>query len=136
MKKLVLATIAGYVALMATNYVVHSIWLMADYAAIPASHRSSEGMMHRFWAMLIGQFFFAALFAYIYQRGIEPKPWPGQGIRYAIMVTFLTVVPYSLSDYVVYIVPYQLVIKWMIAGGIQLGIMGLIVAAIYNNQRT
>jgi hypothetical protein len=28
------------------------------------------------------------------------------------------------------------VIKWMIAGGIQLGIMGLIVAAIYNNQRT
>ena len=56
--------------------------------------------------------------------------------RYAIMVTFLTVVPYSLSDYVVYIVPYQLVIKWMIAGAIQLGIMGLIVAAIYNNQRT
>ena len=38
MKKLALATIAGYVALMATNYVVHSIWLMADYAAIPASH--------------------------------------------------------------------------------------------------
>ena len=59
-----------------------------------------------------------------------------QGIRYAILVTFLTVVPYSLSDYVVYIVPYQLVIKWMIAGGIQLGIMGLIVAAICNNQRS
>jgi hypothetical protein len=136
MKKLVLATVAGYVALMATNYVVHSIWLMSDYAAIPASHRSPEGMMHRFWAMLIGQFFFAALFAYIYQRGIESKPWPGQGIRYAILVTFLTVVPYSLSDYVVYIVPYQLVIKWMVAGAIQLGIMGLIVAAIYNNQRT
>jgi len=78
MKKLVLATIAGYVALMATNYVVHSIWLMADYAAIPASHRSPEGMMHRFWAMLIGQFFFAALFAYIYQRGIEPNHGPAR----------------------------------------------------------
>ena len=136
MKKLVLATVAGYVALMATNYVVHSIWLMSDYAAIPASHRSPEGMMHRFWAMLIGQFFFAALFAYIYQRGAESKPWPAQGIRYAILVTFLTVVPYSLSDYVVYLVPYQLVIKWMIAGAIQLGIMGLIVAAIYHNERS
>jgi hypothetical protein len=35
---------------------------------------------------------------------------------------------------VVYIVPYQLAIKWMIAGAIQLAIMGLIVAAIYNKE--
>jgi hypothetical protein len=135
MKKLVLATVAGYVALMATNYAVHSILLMSDYAAIPASHRTAEGMMHRFWAMLIGQFFFAAMFAYIYQRGAEPKPWLPQGIRYAVLVTFLTVVPYSLSDYVVYVVPYRLAIKWMIAGAVQLAIMGLIVAGIYSNRR-
>jgi hypothetical protein len=135
MKKLVLATVAGYIALMATNYLVHSVLLMSDYAAIPGSHRTPEGMMHRFWAMLIGQFFFAALFAYIYQRGAEAKPWLPQGIRYAVLVTFLTVVPYSLSDYVVYIVPYQLVIKWMIAGAIQLAIMGVIVAGIYQNPR-
>jgi len=135
MKKLVLATVAGYIALMATNYLIHSVLLMSDYAAIPASHRAPEEMMHRFWAMLIGQFFFAAMFAYIYQRGAEPKPWLPQGIRYGVLVTFLTVVPYSLSDYVVYVVPHQLAIKWMIAGAIQLAIMGAIVAGIYNTPR-
>jgi hypothetical protein len=135
MKKFVMATVAGYIVLMATNYLVHSVLLMNDYAAIPASHRTADGIMHRFWVMAIGQLFFAAAFAYIYQRGAEAKAWLPQGIRYAIASTFLTVVPYSLGEYVVYIVPYQLAIKWMIAGAIQLAIMGLIVAAVYNEQK-
>jgi hypothetical protein len=134
MKKFVMATIAGYIVLMATNYLVHSVLLMNDYAAIPASHRTTGGIMHRFWVMAIGQLFFAAAFARIYQRGREAKPWLAQAIRYAITATFLTVVPYSLGEYVVYIVPYQLAIKWIVAGAIQLVLMGLIVAAIYNDQ--
>jgi hypothetical protein len=130
MKKLVLAIVAAYVVLMLTNYLVHQIWLMSDYAAIPASHRSPAGIMHRFWAMAIGQFIFAAMFAYIYTRGAEKKPWIVQGIRYGILMAFLVVVPTALGEYVVYIVPYMLAIKWMIAGGIQMIILGLIVAAI------
>jgi len=133
MKKLVLAIVAVYVFLMVTNYLVHEIWLMPDYNAIPLSHRSAAGIQHRFWAMLIGQFFFAAMFAYIYTRGKESKSWMEQGIRYGILVTFLTVIPTALSEYVVYIVPYMLAIKWMIAGGIQLILAGLLVAAIYKD---
>jgi hypothetical protein len=134
MKKLLLAIVAAYIVLMFTNYLVHGLWLMSDYAAMPASHRSPQGIMHRFWAMAIGQFFFAAMFAYIYARGRERKPWLAQGIRYGIIMTFMTVIPYSLSEYVVYIVPYQLAIKWMIAGGIQLVILGLLVAGIFGES--
>jgi hypothetical protein len=134
MKKLLLAIVAAYVVLMFTNYLVHGLWLLSDYAAMPASHRSPQGIMHRFWAMAIGQFFFAALFAYIYARGRERKPWLAQGIRYGIIMTLMTVIPYSLSEYVVYIVPYQLAIKWMIAGGIQLIILGLVVAGIFGES--
>jgi len=130
MKKLILAIVVAYVVLMGTNYLVHSVWLMPDYDAIPLSHRSAEQIIHRFWAMALGQFFFAAMFAYIYTRGREKKPWMPQGIRYGIVMTFMTVVPYSLSEYVVYRVPYMLAVKWMVAGGIQLIILGLIVAAI------
>ena len=130
MKKLVLAIVVGYVVLMGTNFLVHQILLMPDYNAIPLSHRSAEGIQHRFWAMCVGQFFFAAMFAYIYTRGQEAKPWLIQGLRYGVVMTFVTVVPYSLSQYVVYIVPYMLAIKWMIMGGIQLLILGAVVAAI------
>jgi hypothetical protein len=126
MKKLVLAIVAAYIVLMLTNYLVHGVWLMSDYAAIPASHRSPEGIMHRFWAMAVGQFFFAAF----YTRGAEKKPWIVQGIRYGILIAFLTVIPTALTEYVVYIVPYQLAIKWIVAGGMQIVILGLIVAGI------
>jgi hypothetical protein len=136
MKKLLLAIVAAYIVLMLTNYLVHQIWLMSDYAAIPASHRSLAGIMHRFWAMAVGQFIFAALFAYIYTRGAEKKPRLVQGIRYGILITLLTVVPTALGEYVVYIVPYQLAIKWMIAGGIQMIILGLIVAGICTESAT
>lgn len=134
MKKLLLAIVAAYVVLMLTNYLVHSVWLMSDYAAIPASHRSTEGIMHRFWVMAVGQFFFSALFAYIYTRGVEKKSWLAQGIRYGVLIAFLTVIPTALSEYVVYLVPYQLAIKWMVAGGIQMVIVGLVVAGICNES--
>jgi hypothetical protein len=130
MKKLITAIVAVYIVLMATNYLVHSVWLMPDYDAIASSHRSAEQIMHRFWAMALGQFFFAAMFAYIYKRGRENKPWLEQGIRYGVVMTFMTVVPYSLSEYTVYNIPHMLAVKWMIAGGIQLLILGLIAAGI------
>ena len=133
MKKLLTAIVVAYVVLMATNYLVHSVWLMPDYNAIPLSHRDMEGIMHRFWAMAIGQLFFAALFAYIYTRGVQRKPWLAQGVRYGILMTLLAVIPMSLSQYDTYVVPYTLAIKWIIAGAIQLIILGIIVAGIYKD---
>lgn len=130
MKKLVIAVVVTYIVLMATNWLVHEIWLMPDYNAIPLSHRNAAGIEKRFWAMCLGQLFFAAMFAYVYTRGAEKKPWLAQGVRYGIVMACMTVIPYSLSQYVVYIVPYMLAIKWMIAGGIQLVILGVIVAGI------
>jgi hypothetical protein len=136
MKKLVIASVATFVILMATNYLVHSIWLMPDYDAIPLSHRSPWGIQHRFWALVVGQVFFSVMFAYIYTRGRENKAWIEQGIRYGILMALVTVVPSSLSEYTVYIIPYRLAIKWMVAGGIQLILAGLVVAAIFKDGAT
>jgi len=130
MKRLIAAIVAAYVILMGTNYLIHGILLMPDYDAIPLSHRDNAGIAHRMWVMAIGQFLLAAIFTYIYTRGVERKAWVVQGIRYGILMTFLMVIPYSLSEYMVYLVPHILAIKWMIFGGIQMILMGLAVAAI------
>jgi len=130
MKRLIAAIVAAYVILMGTNYLIHDILLMPDYDAIPLSHRDNAGIAHRMWVMAIGQLLLAAIFTYIYTRGVERKSWVVQGIRYGILMTFLMVIPYSLSEYMVYLVPHILAIKWMIFGGIQVILMGLAVAAI------
>ncbi len=136
MKKLLLAIVVAYVVLMGTNYLVHGIWLAPDYAATENAHRTFDEIQRRMWIMAIGQFFFAAVFAYVYTRGAENKPWMAQGIRYGIVMSFLTVIPGSLSQYVTYFLPHVLAVKWMIAGTIQLVILGLIVAGICKNQST
>jgi ABC-type glycerol-3-phosphate transport system permease component len=134
MRKLILAIVVAYILLMGTDYLVHDIWLMPDYTKISSSFRPQAQIMHRFWAMAIGEFLFTALFAYIYQRGAEMKPWVGQGIRYAILMTFFTVIPYSLSEYDVYNIPHLLAVKWMVAGFVQLLILGLVVAGICQKE--
>ncbi|MGO9641488.1 MAG: hypothetical protein ACLP1Y_09320 [Candidatus Acidiferrales bacterium] len=134
MKKLILAIVVGYIVLMGTNYLIHDIWLMPDYNAIPSSHRPAAAIMQRFWAMAIGQFLYAALFAYIYRRGAEKKPWVGQGIRYAIVMTLFTVIPYSLSEYDIYNIPHHLAMKWIAGGFVQLILLGLIVAGICKEE--
>lgn len=133
-KKLVMAMVICYVVLMGTNFLIHSVWLMSDYAATPDSWRSLPDMQQKMWVMFIGQAFFAALFCYIYSRGAEAKGWMGQGIRYGILITLFAVIPYSLGEYTVYNVPHMLAVKWMIAGCIQMIILGLIVAGICQKQ--
>jgi hypothetical protein len=130
-KKLILAVAVVYAVLMGTNYLVHEVWLMADYRAIPESWRTLADMRHKMWIMFPGQLFFAAMFSFIYTRGRENRPWLAQGIRYGVVMTFTTVVPYSLSEFVTYRIPDMLAVKWMIAGTIQLIILGLIVAGIF-----
>lgn len=129
-KKLVAAIVVAYIILMGSNFLIHSVWLMRDYSAIPDSWRPVADMQHKIWLMWIGQLLFTILFAYIYTRGVEAKPWVGQGIRYGILITLFTVIPYSLSEYVVYRVPHTLAVKWMIAGTIQIAVLGLVVAGI------
>lgn len=133
-KKLVLAMVICYVVLVGTSWLIHQVWLMNDYLATPDSWRPMEELGHRMWVMLVGQAFFAALFCYIYSRGAEAKPWLAQGIRYGILITMFFVIPSALGEYTVYRVPHMLAVKWMLAGFIQMIILGLIVAGICQKQ--
>jgi hypothetical protein len=86
-------------------------------------------MRHKRWVIWVGQLIFTVLFAWVYTRGVENKPWLGQGIRYGIIMTLLAVVPAVCTEYVVFPIPYTLALKWMVAGGIELVVLGVVVAA-------
>ena len=135
-KKLILAIAVGYVILMVLGYVIHEIWLMPVYQQYATIWRLEETMRHKMWINWAGQLLFTALFAWIYTRGVEDKPWVGQGIRYGIVMTLLTVIPAVCSQYVVYPIPYTLALKWMGAGAVQLIVLGLVVAGFCQKPAT
>ncbi len=127
-KKFIAAVVVGYLLVGALGYLIHNVWLMPVYREYEGVWRTESVMMHKRWVMLVGQLIFTILFAWIYTRGVESKPWVGQGIRYGILMTLLAVVPAACAQYTVYPIPYTLALKWMAAGGVQLVVLGLVVA--------
>ncbi|MFZ3201182.1 MAG: hypothetical protein WA175_08520 [Candidatus Acidiferrales bacterium] len=131
MKKLVPAVVLAYAWLMATGYLINGVWLMRDYMLTPDSWRPQAVMQHKFWIMWAAELLFTVMFVWIYSRGLEKKPWVGQGIRYGIVMSLLVMIPESLSEYVIYRVNHILALKWMVSGTMQFIVMGLIVAFVY-----
>ncbi len=129
LKRLVPAIVVGYVLLLALGYLIHGVWLRPVYDEYLTVWRSEEVMLHKRWVLWVGQLIFTVLFAWVYTRGVEDKPWLGQGIRYGIVMTLLAVVPAVCTEYVVFPIPYTLALKWMVAGGVQLVVLGVVVAA-------
>ena len=133
MKKLIVAMLVTYVVLMGTNYLIHGVLLMPDYDVLRPVFRSVEGVMARFWAIAVGQVFFAVAFVWVFVRGLERKSWLVQGIRFGIIASALVVIPQALSQYDTFPVTYMLTIKWMLLESVQMVVLGIVVAAFYRS---
>jgi hypothetical protein len=132
-KKLVGSALVAFVILFIAGFLVHSVLLGDTYRQMRGtgfSFRPEEAMRHKLWLVFVSDLLYSALFAWVYARGMEQKPWASQGIRFGLLMTLFTVVPTALNDYAVYNLPHTLVLHWMIAGLITLILMGLAVAAI------
>lgn len=66
----------------------------------------------------------------IYLRGVEAKPWIGQGIRFGIFMALVSVVYGSLSGWVIMPIPHMLAVKWIVYEGLLCVVFGLVVAVI------
>ena len=82
-------------------------------------------------AYLLAHIFLAGAFVWIYARGVEAKPWLGQGLRFGVAVIFLTTLPLYLIYYVVQPMPGATVVKQIVCDGILVLILGAIVAFMY-----
>jgi hypothetical protein len=132
-KRMVAAVVVVFLGLVIGGFLIHALWLQSTYQMMRDSgfsFRTPEALQHRLVVIWISDLVYAILFVWVYVRGREPKPWPGQGLRYGVLMTFFTIVPSSLNEYAVYNLPHMLVVKWMAAGGVVLVILGLLVARI------
>ena len=131
-KKFWLAVVIFFVAAMATDFVLHGLLLHADYLGVPNIMRTPEDSQQYFPIMLLAHVFIALAFVAIYQRGVEPhKPWLGQGVRFGLLVAFLTVVPTYMIYYVVQPMPPMLVGKQIVFDLVRTTALGVLVAWIY-----
>ena len=104
-KRFLISWIVLFVVWMLGSFVVHGLLLGDDYARLPNLFRTPADSQKYFPLMILAHVILAGAFAWIYARGVEPKPWLPQGVRFGVAIALLTIVPTYLIYYVVQPMP-------------------------------
>ena len=131
--KFFLGWVVAFVLWMAGGFIVHGTLLAADYKATNLFRADTDAQSHFIW-LLLAHIIAAGAFVWIYSRGIEPRPWLGQGFRYGLAIAFLTAIPMYLIYYAVQPMPGSIVVRQIIFDTICLVIVGIAVAWVYRNE--
>ena len=130
-KRFLLAWLVLFVAWFIGSFIVHGLLLHADYAQLSNLFRKEAEAQNFFPLMILAHIVMSGAFVWIYARGVEAKPWLGQGIRYGVAIVLLTTVPLYLIYYVVQPMPGATVVKQIVLEAILVLILGAIAAFMY-----
>ncbi len=134
-KKFAISWVSIFVVWMIGDFIVHGVLLHDDYAKLPNLFRPESDAQQYFPLMILAHVIMAGAFAWIYARGVEAKPWLGQGIRFGLVIALLTVVPTYTIYYVVQPMPGITVVKQMVFDGVLLLVLGAVAAFLYRNAK-
>jgi hypothetical protein len=123
-----------FVVWMAGSFVVHGLLLHADYEKVSQLFRPEAEAQKYFALMILAHVIMAGALTWIYARGVEAKPWLGQGLRFGAAVALLTVVPWYIIYYVVQPMPGMHVVKQIIFDGILMLVLGAVVGFVYRKR--
>jgi hypothetical protein len=129
MKKLVLTIIVVFVVANLTGFFIHAIWMRADYMQVANLYRP-EGQ-EKMVFICLAYLSFAIGSVLVYARGVENKPWLGQGVRFGILMWLVLAVPSFFIAYAVQPIPTILMAKQVVYEGLDKILLGIITAALY-----
>jgi hypothetical protein len=134
-RKFIIAWIVILIAWFLGSFLVHGVLLGADYKALGALFRTDADAQQYFPLMILAHVFLAGAFTWIYARGVEAKPWLGQGVRFGVAVAFLTTIPTYLIYYVVQPMPAAVVAKQIVFDSLLVVILGVIAGWLYRGGK-
>ena len=132
-KRFFIAWLVVFIVWFVGDFVVHGVLLHADYASLANLFRREEEAQNFFPFMILAHLLMSGALVWIYARGVEAKPWLGQGIRYGVAIALLTAVPLNLIYYVVQPIPGATVAKQIVFETILMLILGAVAAFMYRD---
>ena len=91
-----------------------------------------DGEAH-FPYLVLGFVFLSIAFAWLYAKGVEDKPWIGQGLRFGFVTWFFGVSGF-LTYYAVQPLPASLVCKQIGFEFVDFLLLGIVVACVYRKS--
>lgn len=129
-KRLIWAIVVVFAILQITDPIIHGYILASSYEALPGVWR--ENMDAKMWIMILNSLMFSILFVYFFAKGYEEKGIM-EGVRFGILTALFVFVYSAINQYVVYPLPFTLIVKWAFYGFIQFLLCGVATAYIYKS---
>jgi hypothetical protein len=129
MKRLLLAIVAGFIVIFATDWLIHGVWLVPDYEATKPLWRPEADMHARFHWMVLAQVICAVTFVIIWAKGVVGGS-VGNGIAFGLLMGLFQQI-WAIVDYVVIPMPGELAAKWFFSGLVQAILLGIVTALAY-----
>jgi hypothetical protein len=133
-RKFLISTAAVFVVWMMGSFLVHGLWLGSTYEGLTNMMRPLDEQEGLFPFMLLAHVLMAGAFVWIYQRGMEDKPWQAQGLRFGIAIAIMAPIPTYMIYYTVQQTPVMLAVKQSIGDSIVVIMVALAVA--FLNRKT
>jgi multisubunit Na+/H+ antiporter MnhC subunit len=130
-KKFIVAWLATFIAWMFGSFVVHGVLLYEQYSELPNLFRGEADSQAYFPFMLLAHVLMAGALVRIYARGVEAKPWLGQGLRFGVTVALLTALPGYMIYYAVQPLPGALVVGQIVCDSALIVLLGVLVAFLH-----
>jgi hypothetical protein len=129
-KRLLITIVVAFVAVWATDFLIHAVWLSSTYGATKHLWRPEAEMMAKMPWMLVGQFVVAAAFTLIFAAAVAEKRSLSCTLKFALTLGLFTSGG-QIIIYAVQPVPGLLVVKWCAAYLAQMLVLGLIAHKVY-----
>lgn len=129
-KKLLIAFVVIFVVMQLLSWIVHELILETNYEELTEVFRPEAEMMSKMWIGFVTSLIFSFFFVYIFARGYEGKGI-AEGVRYGLIIGCFWTIPSAYGQYMVYPLPYYLVLQWVLYDFAILVIMGILAAVLY-----
>lgn len=131
-KRLLLAILAGWVVIFATDFLIHELWLGPLYQATKPLWRPETEMHTYICWMFFAQFLIVTTFVMVWAKGFA-----GRSIGAAVAFGLLMGVfeqTWAIILYVVMPMPGELAVKWFVAGLAQAVLLGIVTSLVYKPE--
>ncbi|GDY22333.1 hypothetical protein LBMAG56_36800 [Verrucomicrobiota bacterium] len=129
-KRLILAIIVAFVFVVATDFLIHGVWLKPTYAATASLWRTEPEMQARMGWMFASQFLAAMTFVVLWARGFAERACLRCALMYGLFMGLFSQAA-TIMTYVVTPVPAEIPLKWFFTALAQATLLGVVTFFVY-----
>lgn len=124
--RIVIAIVVVFILSCAFGTIIHAFLLNNDYQQVAQLYRSAPIL----YMIFAGYFGFAVGSVWLYTKGVEDKPWLGQGLRFGLAIWLVVSVTSFFIEYATQPIPESLFVKQLGYELVNKLILGVVTAAI------